>query len=161
MAAAAELLNAAKQRAGIPSDNALSQRLGVTRAMVSSWRSQLKPMPDERIAQLCALAKLDGPEWMARIHAERAESPAERQLWQTALQRLTAVAAALAVVVIAHRLSGPDGAISALMLPAVIDPLCIMRKCEGAAARLIRDLWTWIASCLPRLRPLKDTEIEA
>lgn len=134
MAAAAELLNAAKQRAGIPSDNALSQRLGVTRAMVSSWRSQLKPMPDERIAQLCALAKLDGPEWMARIHAERAESPAERQLWQTALQRLTAVAAALAVVVIAHRLSGPDGAISALMLPAVIDPLCIMRSVEVLAA---------------------------
>lgn len=90
-------------------------------------------MPDERIAQLCALAKLDGPEWMARIHAERAESPAERQLWQTALQRLTAVAAALAVVVIAHRLSGPDGALSALMLPAIIDPVCIMRSAEVAA----------------------------
>lgn len=116
-----ELLNLAKADGKLNSDNALAQKIGVTRAMVSSWRSGRYAMPDDRIAQLCALAKLDGPEWMARIHAERAESPAERQLWQTALQRLTAVAAALAVVVIAHRLSGPDGALSALMLPAVTD----------------------------------------
>lgn len=123
-----ELLNLAKAGGKLNSDNALAQKIGVTRAMVSSWRSGRYAMPDDRIAQLCALAKLDGPEWMARIHAERAESPAERQLWQTALQRLTAVAAALAVVVMAHRLSGPNGALSALMLPAVIDPVCIMRN---------------------------------
>ncbi len=57
-------------------------------------------MPDERIAQLCALGKLDGPTWMAKIHAERAESPAERQLWRSTLERLGAVAAVLAVVAI-------------------------------------------------------------
>lgn len=116
-----KLLDTVREKCLIPSDNVLSQRIGVTRALVSGWRVGRYPVPDERIAQLCALAKLDGPEWMARIHAERAESPAERQLWQTALQRLTAVAAALAVVVIAHRLSGPDGALSAMMLPAVTD----------------------------------------
>lgn len=116
-----ELLDQAKKVTNLPSDNALAQRMRITRAVISSWRAGRNPVPDERIAQLCALAKLDGPEWMARIHAERAESPAERQLWQTALQRLTAVAAALAVVVIAHRLNGPDGALSALMLPAITD----------------------------------------
>lgn len=116
-----ELLDQAKKVTNLPSDNALAQRMRITRAVISSWRAGRNPVPDERIAQLCALAKLDGPEWMARIHAERAESPAERQLWQTALQRLTAVAAALAVVVIAHRLSGQDGALSALMLPAGTD----------------------------------------
>lgn len=133
MSAMTELLDQVKTRCGITSDNALAERLGINRQMIWKIRQDDRTISDERIAQLCALAKLDGPEWMARIHAERAESPAERQLWQTALQRLTAVAAALAVVVIAHRLSGPDGALSALMLPAVIDPLCIMRSAEVAA----------------------------
>jgi len=49
-------------------------------------------MPDERIAQLCAMAKLDGPEWLAKIHAERAQSPAERALWSKMLMRLAAAA---------------------------------------------------------------------
>lgn len=115
------LLDKVKEICSIPSDNALAVRLGVQRQAISKIRREEMHLSDERIAQLCAWAKLDGPEWMTRIRAEGAESPAERQLWQTALQRLTAVAAALAVVVIAHRLSGQDGALSALMLPAVTD----------------------------------------
>ncbi len=121
MSAIAELLDKVRETCSIPSDMALAAKLGIQRQTLHQARKGMAGLSDERIAQLCALAKLDGPEWMARIHAERAESPAERQLWQTALQRLTAVAAALAVVVIAHRLSGPDGALSALMLPAVTD----------------------------------------
>lgn len=92
MNATAVLLDQAREKAGLPSDNVLSQRLGVTRAMVSAWRGELKPIPDERIAQLCAIAKLDGPEWMARIHADRAQSPAERALWSKMLLRLAAAA---------------------------------------------------------------------
>jgi len=88
----AELLDKAREAGNISSDNALSQRMGVTRAVVSAWRGELKPIPDERIAQLCAMAKLDGPEWLARIHAERAQSPAERALWSKMLVRLAAAA---------------------------------------------------------------------
>lgn len=92
MTATNELLDKAREAAGISSDSALSQRIGITRAVISAWRKQLYPMPDERIAQVCALAKLDGPEWMARIHAERAQSPAERALWSKMLTRLAAAA---------------------------------------------------------------------
>jgi hypothetical protein len=86
------LLDQAKQAGNFNSDNALAQRLGLTRAVVSAWRQGRNPIPDERIAQLCALAKIDGPEWLARVHAERAQSPAERALWSKMLVRLAAAA---------------------------------------------------------------------
>lgn len=92
MSAINELLDKAKIANGLGSDIALAERLGVTRAMVSKWRSDDKPIADERIAQICSLAKVDGPEWMARIHAEKAQSPAERALWSKMLTRLAAAA---------------------------------------------------------------------
>lgn len=100
MTAVQEMLDAAKKGAGVPSDNVLSQKLGITRAVISAWRNGLYPVPDERIAQICELAKLDGPMWTARIHAERATSPAERKMWRLALDRLSAVAAVAALVAV-------------------------------------------------------------
>lgn len=90
------LLDKVRESCSIPSDNALSKKIGVTRALVSGWRMGRYSIPDERIAQLCAMAKLDGPEWLARIHAERAQSPAERALWSKMLARLAAAAIVLA-----------------------------------------------------------------
>ncbi|HEL3156580.1 TPA: DUF3693 domain-containing protein [Stenotrophomonas maltophilia] len=101
MSATAELLDRVREAANIPSDNVLSQRLGITRAVISGWRKELYPVPDERIAQLCEMAKLDGPVWMARIHAERATSPVERKVWRSVLDRLSAAAAVLVLVVAA------------------------------------------------------------
>ncbi|MBH1447456.1 DUF3693 domain-containing protein [Stenotrophomonas maltophilia] len=99
MTAVQEMLDAAKKGAGVPSDNVLSQKLGITRAVISAWRNGLYPVPDERIAQICEIAKLDGPMWTARLHAERATSPAERKMWRLALDRLSAVAAVLVLAV--------------------------------------------------------------
>lgn len=101
MDAVNQLLDQARVGTNLPSDNALAQRMGVTRAVVSNWRQARNPIPDERIAQLCAMAKLDGPAWTARVHAERAASPAERAMWKSMLDRLSAVAAVLALVVFA------------------------------------------------------------
>lgn len=101
MTAVQEMLDAAKKGAGIPSDNVLSQKLGITRAVISAWRNGLYPVPDERIAQICELAKLDGAVWIAKLHAERATSPVERKVWRSVLDRLSAAAAVLVLVVVA------------------------------------------------------------
>lgn len=101
MTAVQEMLDAAKKGAGIPSDNVLSQKLGITRAVISAWRNGLYPVPDERIAQICELAKLDGAMWIAKLHAERATSPVERKVWRSVLDRLSAAAAVLMLVVVA------------------------------------------------------------
>lgn len=99
MTAVIDLIEATKKGSGIPSDNALSQRLGVTRATVSGWRTGTAPLPDERIAQLCAIGKLDAPTWAAKVHAEKAQSPTERAMWRSMLDRLSAAAAVLVLVV--------------------------------------------------------------
>lgn len=90
MNAVNELLDKVKNHLNLGSDLALADRLAVTRSLVSRWRKGETPLADERIAQICALAKVDGPEWMARIHAEKAQSPTERALWSKMLVRLAA-----------------------------------------------------------------------
>lgn len=100
MTAVADLLDAARERTGLPSDNALAARIGIQRQLLSKARAGDKPLPDERIAQICAMAKLDGPTWIALIHAERATSATERALWRLILDRVSAAAAVVALVCI-------------------------------------------------------------
>ncbi|WP_313440470.1 DUF3693 domain-containing protein [Stenotrophomonas sp.] len=98
MSSVNDLLDKVRDGGNFSSDNALAQRMGLTRAVVSTWRSGRNPIPDERIAQLCALGKLDGPWWIAMIHAERAQSTTERALWRLMLDRMSAAAAVVALV---------------------------------------------------------------
>lgn len=101
MTAVNELLDNVKIRLNLASDMALAERLTVTRSLVSRWRKGDTPLADERIAQICALAKLDGPTWIAMIHAERATSATERALWRLMLDRMSAAAAVLMLVAVA------------------------------------------------------------
>ncbi|PPT86411.1 hypothetical protein XarzCFBP7410_04295 [Xanthomonas arboricola pv. zantedeschiae] len=117
-----ELLDKGRERSNLPSDNALAQRIGVTRAVISSWRAGRNPMPDERIAQICALAKLDGGEWMARIHGERAASPAEKALWRSVLDRLSAAAAVVALLFLAVHTGAHEALLTALSPLAITAP---------------------------------------
>ncbi|WP_260618748.1 helix-turn-helix domain-containing protein [Stenotrophomonas maltophilia] len=98
MSTSNELLDKVRAACNITSDMALAERLMVTRSLVSRWRAGDKPIPDERIAQLCAMGKLDGPLWIAMIHAERAQSATERALWRLMLDRMSAAAAVVALV---------------------------------------------------------------
>nr|WP_247643724.1 DUF3693 domain-containing protein [Xanthomonas phaseoli] len=128
------LLDKVKESCSLPSDNVLSQRIGVTRAAVSMWRNGGKPVPDERIAQLCAMAKLDGGEWMARIHAERAASPAEKALWRSVLDRLSAAAAVVALLVLAVHTGAHEALLTALSPLALTTPSIHYAKRRGGVA---------------------------
>lgn len=100
MNAIAELLDTVRDRSGLPSDMALAARLGIQRQTLHQARKGLAGLSDERIAQLCDLGKLDGPMWVAKIHAERATSPVERKLWRSLIDRMSAAAAVVALVCI-------------------------------------------------------------
>lgn len=124
MSAENELINLVRAGGKFSSDNELAQKLGVTRAMVSSWRSGRYVLPDDQIAQLCALATLDGASWMARIHTERAASATERALWQSILDRLapiTAVVGVLGLVALGIH-AGSHEAVVAAFSPVAITP---------------------------------------
>ncbi|MCC8468824.1 DUF3693 domain-containing protein, partial [Xanthomonas phaseoli] len=124
MAAVDELLDKVKESCSLPSDMALATKLGIQRQLLSKARAGDKPLSDERIAQLCAMAKLDGGTWMARIHAERAGSQVERALWKSVLDRLTPIAAAvgaLALVAVGVHVGAHETLLVALS-PVAITP---------------------------------------
>ncbi|WP_236674542.1 DUF3693 domain-containing protein [Xanthomonas arboricola] len=122
------LLDTVRKSCAIPSDNMLSKKIGVTRALISGWRVGRYPVPDARIAELCAMAHLDGGEWMAKIHAEAAASPAEKALWRSVLDRLSAAAAVVALLVLAVHTGAHEALLAALSPVAVTHPLYIMRN---------------------------------
>ncbi|MBN5028353.1 hypothetical protein JY419_02785 [Stenotrophomonas maltophilia] len=101
MSAIADLLDKAREGGNFSSDMGLAAKLGVSRQTLHAWRKGSAPIPDERIAQICALGRLDGAAWMARVHAEKAQSREERALWKSMLDRLSAVAAVLVLAVFA------------------------------------------------------------
>ncbi|MNM45931.1 Phage related protein [compost metagenome] len=147
MTAVGELLDAARERTGIPSDNALAARLGIQRQLLSKARAGEKPLSDERIAQICALAKLDGPTWIAMIHAERATSATERALWRLMLDRMGAAAAVVALV--------------ALSMPGLANAKTAQIQAVSGADNsgmyiMLRRIRGWLARRLPRpLIPLR------
>lgn len=146
MDAVNQLLDQARIGANLPSDNALAQRMGVTRAVVSNWRQARNPIPDERIAQICAMAKLDGPLWIAMVHAERAQTQTERALWRLMLDRISAAAAVFALV--------------ALSMPGLANAKTAQIQAVSAADNggmyiMFKLLRGWLARLLPAPRLLR------
>nr|WP_232531993.1 DUF3693 domain-containing protein [Xanthomonas campestris] len=129
------LLDTVRKSCAIPSDNMLSKKIGVTRALISGWRVGRYPVPDARIAELCAMAHLDGGEWMAKIHAEAAASPAEKALWRSVLDRLSAAAAVVALLVLTVHTGAHEALLAALSPVAITHPLYIMRSRIDASVR--------------------------
>ena len=102
MSIVATLLDKARTRRGIPTDMALAERLGRSRAVVSEWRAG-KSYPDEDlIVALAELAGDDAGEWLLAIKAVRTEGKAGK-VWAALAKRLAATAA---LVLCAIGLSG-------------------------------------------------------
>lgn len=84
------LLDKVKEICSIESDNALAIKLGIQRQAISKIRREEMHLSDERIAELCEMANLDGGKWAANIKSEKAESPKERAMWKSIVKRLSA-----------------------------------------------------------------------
>ncbi|HDS1138495.1 TPA: hypothetical protein QDZ75_002536 [Stenotrophomonas maltophilia] len=93
------LLDKAREMCNPQTDMALAARVGVTRSAVSLWRKggAIKP---HHLEALAALAQTDG-ELVVRVMEEQAETPAQRRVWRSVLDRLSAAAAVLVLAVVA------------------------------------------------------------
>lgn len=177
-----KLLDTVREKCGIPSDNALSKKLGVTRALVSGWRLDRYAIPDERIAEMCAMADLDGPWWIAEIHAAKAQSRVERKLWRAMADRLSAAAAVVALVALSmpglanaktaqiQAVSGTENGGMYIMLPrglpirTPISPVLAARCSPSSNPPNARRTWLHGANFSPSMQarrcrldaPLKD-----
>ena len=100
MSIVATLLDKARSRKGIPTDMALAERLGRSRAVVSEWRSGSSYPDEDMIVHLAELAGDDGGEWLLAIRAVRSEGPAKKA-WMALSKRLaTSITVVLCVIVL-------------------------------------------------------------
>lgn len=93
------LLDKAREKCERPSDRALAEKLRVTASAVSKWRKG-GVITEMHATALAAIAGLDG-EIVVRVMEEQAETPAQRRVWRSVLDRLSAAAAVLMLVVVA------------------------------------------------------------
>lgn len=149
MSAVTDIIDTAKERAGITSDNALAIRMEVTRAAVSAWRNG-KAYPDEvSCAKLADLAGLRLNHVLGTIGEARAISREAKAVWR----RLASAAA----VVLAVLLTGAPNRADALIaganrtaLPQMnqTSALYIMRRMK----RSLRRFFVGIHPIFNRLR---------
>lgn len=90
-----EYLDAISQRNGGISDYAIAKKLGITRSSVSNYRNHKSFFDDSTALEVAKLLEISPVDVLINIHTERAKKPAEKAAWESALQRLGGVAAAL------------------------------------------------------------------
>lgn len=85
-----ELLDRIKTDQKIPSDYRLAQVLEVTKNAITNYRYGKSRPNDEVGLRMAELLKADAGYITACLHAERAQSPEVRQLWEKVAKRLQA-----------------------------------------------------------------------
>lgn len=75
------LLDKYKKTCAITSDNACASSLGLTRAAVSRWRNGLGHPDADSVERMCAATGERIERWLPLIEADRARTPAVRQVW--------------------------------------------------------------------------------
>lgn len=87
MSIVATLMDKARTRRGIESDNALGKALGTNRQVISQWRHGDSYPSEENITRLAEMANDDPVQWLVAIKAIRAEGTAAKH-WQALAKRL-------------------------------------------------------------------------
>jgi len=93
-----DLLDEAKQKTKIESDNALAKRMGVTRTTISYYRHN-KSKPD--IYAISRLADLTGrpiQQIIALVEIEKEQPEEKRKYWENFYKRLGGVAASFSII---------------------------------------------------------------
>lgn len=98
MRTTADWLAALSARLGGASDYRIAMTLGVSRQVVSGWRTKSATIGDDAAIKIAAILDCDPAEILMSTAAERSKSADVRDAWQHALEKLRGVAAALAVL---------------------------------------------------------------
>jgi transcriptional regulator with XRE-family HTH domain len=112
MNAKIKLLDSAKKMCSPQTDMELAAKVGVSRSAVSMWRKG-GSITEEHLTALASIAETDG-EVVAQVLKDQAKTPAQRQVWGQLLDRLSAAAAVVALLVIAVHTGAHEGVQAAL-----------------------------------------------
>lgn len=97
MSIVATLIDKARARSGITSDNALAARFDLHRQSISKWRTGDAYPDEENIVELATMAGDDPAEWLVAIKAVRTEGAAGK-VWSQLAKKLAASAIAILLV---------------------------------------------------------------
>lgn len=96
MDAQRKLIELAKERGGFATYSAMAERMGVTTATMSQWRSGTVPLAESRLEELCDFAGENAGFWDISIRAERAKSSSLRRQLEAFLKAGTVLVMGLA-----------------------------------------------------------------
>ena len=97
MSATIKLLDSYKKVCSLESDNQAAIKLRISRATVSAWRKERNHPDADSVERMCVALGEPVAKWLPLIEAERARTPAAKQVWLRLAQ-------AAAVVVLAFGL---------------------------------------------------------
>tara|TARA_Y100001934_G_C12262407_1_gene730712 strand:- start:48 stop:392 length:345 start_codon:yes stop_codon:yes gene_type:complete len=100
-----------KDELELPSDNKAAMLIGVTRSAVSHHKSgKLKQLKDEHCMKVAELLGINPAEVIADQHAEGADNPALKSVWQSMAKNLSQSAAVFSIfaTLLAGSLSSPQ-----------------------------------------------------
>lgn len=126
MLTTAELMAAAKARAGIPSNYRLAKVLGVTETTVMRWNTGRSTPDDEPARRLAELAELDAGFVVASIRAEREKSGPMFDVWSKVAERLKGGAVGAGVCLLVGLGGHPDAGAATTETTAIAGRLYIM-----------------------------------
>lgn len=125
MSAAIKLLDKYAETCYARSDAETGRNLGLTRATVNGWRKGASHPDAESIEKMAkAIGEPVGP-WLAQIEAERARTPAARQVWLRLAATLGATLAIALTALPAHSNGRLNGQTSTGTMPIVLNCLSL------------------------------------
>lgn len=140
-----DLLHAVRAAHGLPSNYALARFLDVRETTLWRWSSGRNTPDDPTAARLAELAGLDPDSVVAAMHAERAQTEAERARWHRIADRLKGFAAGVLAALFFGIGGPPNGGAHASaaafpVAPATVPSLLIMSTARRAARWLAAQL---------------------
>lgn len=149
------LIGALQEKFPNESQAGLARIAGLSAPRFNNYCTGIRTMDVDAVIGCAQALGWDVRKAVADHLQETAHSPREKALWRKFAATAAGIALALGL------LPSPEAHAAMVQESSAKPAYALCEKAKGAAAKLLRDLWTWLASCLPRLRPLKDTEIEA
>lgn len=96
-----EYLRAAKDAAGLESDNALSKAIGVSRATISLYMSGDRTMDDYTALKVAQILGIDAIEVIAAANHERERTAERREAWENLWNATARIGRAASLAVLA------------------------------------------------------------
>lgn len=139
-----DFLDSVKEKHRLGSDYALAGCLGITRSMVSAYRTGKRMLGDGTAVRVAELLEVDPGYVLASIEAERTHNAAARKAWENLAELVKRHGVAAGLLLLAVIPSQIGGA----LLDAVVCILCKIRR-AGVSSLAPARRYGWNAYAVP------------